>query len=483
MDPAPFTAIDVQTFVFSLLAVIFAGIWLRDRERGMGWMAVSMALAASWYAKSQQLPIRSPYMDTPALQGWGIVLGLAILLINFGVVRYLGSKERWLHVALGAFMLPGIVLLVLLALHVDVPLRAFHVGMMFPYFGSAMVAFRQHIHERGAGHLLLGVVLLSLPVIPFIMTAVGAEPRLLRYIAALPVIAFSMILLTVSLLRKRVRLEREVELRELAEIALRDANMALEQRVNERTAHLHELLVALESFNRNVSHDLRGPLGGIAGLARMAHAKLVHGDNKLAMSSLPIIAEQAETSSQLVSTLLELARLGEMRVERKRLPLRALVAEALDEVALSQRGAPMPQVQFGDLPAVDADARLLRPVLVNLLGNAVKFSRGNAKALIEVDAHFDEDTLIVTVADNGVGFDAAVAERVFEPFRRFHDATIEGHGLGLSLVRRAVEIHGGRVWATANLGKGACFTFTVPHARQQASAGESAEARDSAAAV
>jgi nitrate reductase gamma subunit len=108
MDPAPFTAIDVQTFVFSLLAVIFAGIWLRDRERGMGWMAVSMALAASWYAKSQQLPIRSPYMDTPALQGWGIVLGLGILLINFGVVRYLGSKERWLHVALGAFMLPGI---------------------------------------------------------------------------------------------------------------------------------------------------------------------------------------------------------------------------------------------------------------------------------------------------------------------------------------------------------------------------------------
>jgi signal transduction histidine kinase len=483
MDPTPFTAIDVEAFVFALLAVMFAGIWLRDREHGLGWVALAMALLAAWYRHAHQLPIRSPYIDTPGLQGWGVVLGLAILLINFGVVRYLGSKERWPHVVLGALMLPGIVLMALLALRVNVPLRAFHVGMMLPYFGSAIVAFRQHAHERGAGHLLLAVVLLSLPLIPFIMTAVGVDPRLMRYVAALPVITFSLILLTVSMLRRRARLEREVELREHAEVALRDANDALEQRVNERTAHLHELLVTLESFNRSVSHDLRGPLGGIADLARMAHEKLASGDSHLALTSLPLIARQAETSTQLVTTLLELARLGEMHSERNPLSLQALVASVIDEVALSQRGATMPHVQFGSLPVIVADARLLRPVLVNLLGNAAKFSRGNAKALVKVDTRFEGETLVVSITDNGMGFDAAVAERLFEPFRRFHDAAIEGHGLGLSLVRRAVEIHGGRVWASAKPGEGACFSFTIPDARPHAAESKAASTRDAVATV
>jgi signal transduction histidine kinase len=136
----------------------------------------------------------------------------------------------------------------------------------------------------------------------------------------------------------------------------------------------------------------------------------------------------------------------------------------IEQLRLSADAASLPQFLVRSLPLVDADPALLRAVMSNLIGNAVKFTRDRSDARIEVDAVTSADAVCLQVRDNGVGFDAAAAAAVFAPFHRLHDATYAGHGIGLSIVRRAVERHGGKVWAESSPGQGACFSFTLPAA-------------------
>ena len=461
----PLSAIEVETIVLGALAVLFAAVWARDREPGLSWIAVAMTLAALWYFYSERLQFAGPNMDVRAVRLGGLVIGSSILLINVGVVRYLGPPHGWALAAIVALCAPGALLLAALVLQIDVPRRVFHVGLMLPYLGSAALALRRHVDERGAGHLVLALVLLSLPLTPVVMAAAGIDAKFMRHFAAVPVIVFALILLTVSLLRRRRALEREVQRRTVAEEQLRSSNAQLEERVAERTARLQDLIAGLEGFSRSVSHDLRGPLGGIAELARVAQRRLEQGDDDLAKRALPTIASQADASTRLVTTLLDLARLGDTPPVRQPVSLSSLVRSAYDEVALGMRGTAPPELQCAALPDAMADGDLLRPVLVNLIGNAAKFSREAAAPRVQVDASFEDGTLVVCVRDNGVGFDPAVAQQMFTPFRRFHGGRFEGHGLGLSLVRRAVERHGGRVWATSSPGEGASFCFEIPAAR------------------
>ena len=478
MNPAvaqPLSAIDIETMVLGAMAVLFAAVWLRDRERGMSWIAVAMALAALWYFNSERVQFEGPNMDTPAVRLWGIVIGLAILLINVGVLRYLGPPHGWPLAAIVALFVPAAILLSALALGFDVPRRLFHFGLLLPYLSSAVLAMRRHLDERGAGHMVLGCVLLSLPLAPVVMVLAGIDAKFMRHFAAVPVILFALILLTVSLLRRRRALEREVDRRTRAEEELRKINAQLEERVAERTAHLQDLIAGLEGFSHSVSHDLRGPLGGIAELARMANSQLEQGSDQLAKRALPMIANQAEASTQLVTTLLDLAKVGDKPPQRRRVSLSALVRSAYDEVALAMRGTSPPSLKSEALPDVMADENLLRPALVNLIGNAAKFSREATAPRVLVDASFNGEALVLCVSDNGVGFDPAVAAQMFTPFRRFHGSRFEGHGLGLSLVRRAVERHGGRVWATSSPGHGASFCLEIPAASLDVSAAAAVE--------
>jgi signal transduction histidine kinase len=121
-------------------------------------------------------------------------------------------------------------------------------------------------------------------------------------------------------------------------------------------------------------------------------------------------------------------------------------------------------VVLAELPVVDADPALLRAVLTNLIGNALKFSERRAEGRVRVYAETGAEGVTVHVTDNGEGFDAASAALLFQPFQRLHGAAYEGHGVGLSIVRRAVERHGGRVWAQGQLGGGATFSFSLPQA-------------------
>jgi signal transduction histidine kinase len=162
-----------------------------------------------------------------------------------------------------------------------------------------------------------------------------------------------------------------------------------------------------------------------------------------------------------VEDLLSLARVGEVDLASQPVNLESFVRDTIEQMRLADpRGVPLP-VTVSALPTVEADPGLLRQVYVNLLGNAIKFSREASPPQIEVGAYVEDGQQVLFVRDNGVGFDPAQAERMFTPFTRLHDQRYQGHGVGLCIVKRIVERHGGRVWAQAKPDAGATFYFSL----------------------
>lgn len=166
-----------------------------------------------------------------------------------------------------------------------------------------------------------------------------------------------------------------------------------------------------------------------------------------------------------MTALLTLARVGDQAVTKKQVDLNALTQEAIASATLAKSAEKQPRFIVGQLPPLHADAALLRPALTNLLGNAIKFCGYRPDGCVEVQARVGSDAqeTIIQVRDNGVGFLAASANELFQPYARLHGDEFAGHGVGLSIVRRAVERQGGRVWAESELGKGASFFFSLPN--------------------
>ena len=194
----------------------------------------------------------------------------------------------------------------------------------------------------------------------------------------------------------------------------------------------------------------------------MAREALGRGDLTAADRLLAAIARQSESSTDLVTSLLQLARSAEGAVERRAVYTGALVREVAD--LLMGATATTPQVVSiqDDLPDLQADPALVRQVFANLLANAVKFSGSSENPRVEVGAvRSPEGAVVFHVRDNGVGFTEAQVRDLFVPFRRLHADRFEGHGIGLTIVRRIVERHGGRLWAEGRPGEGATFYFTL----------------------
>lgn len=462
--PPLLSVLGFEAIVIGVLAALFAAFWLRGRDPGMPWLVAGFGLAAAWYQNSGNLPDTGPDINTPTLRAWSIVIGVAVLCVSTGVVQYLGlpkGRSRWLVFACGV---PGLALIAVLVAGADVPHGVFHIGVLLVYLGAAGLAFRRARTEPGDGHAVLALALLSLALMPFVLAQAGVNPSHLKYFAGVSLAVFGMVLLTVCLLRRHRALAVEVQRRTDAEALLRDANARLEARVHERTVHLRELIGGLEAFNRGVSHDLRGPLGGMSSLANMAADAMARGDASLAQRALPMIARQCDASVRMVGTMLDLARIGDTPVRHEQVCLSDIAQAAFDEVMLSVPEAARPPLLCHPMPMVRADPNLLRPVFVNLIGNAVKFTRGSAAPQIDIDAAVDGRDVSVCVRDNGVGFAPEMAQRIFEPFYRGHAASHEGHGLGLSIVRRAIEAMGGTVWAQPAEGGGASLCFRIPAA-------------------
>jgi signal transduction histidine kinase len=314
--------------------------------------------------------------------------------------------------------------------------------------------------EPRSGH---GIVMLAVLVYPALMiaalegwfTVVGAGISLI-----VPHAVMGMTLLTTGLVRAHMSSAHELDERQRVQAELQRINQTLEQRVATRTAQLSETIEGLESFNRNVSHDLRGPLGGITGVAHLAREALARGDTATADKLLAAIGRQSESSTDLVSSLLQLARSGEGSVERRPVHTVALVKEVADLLAGATLSPHVIRIDDA-LPDLVADPALVRQVFANLLENGIKFSVAGRNPCVEVGATRSQEGMVFHVRDNGVGFSDAQREELFVPFRRLHADRFEGNGIGLTIVRRIVERHGGRLWAEGRPGQGATFFFTL----------------------
>jgi signal transduction histidine kinase len=265
-----------------------------------------------------------------------------------------------------------------------------------------------------------------------------------------------------SLLQARAAEQVESARRAAAELALQRTNERIERRVEQRTEELSQAIAELESFNRIVSHDLRAPLHGLAGLSGLMQKELDAGNTTQLRRWLGMLEQQTRHMAHLVSDLLDLARVNKSPLERRPLSLQAVVADARATLAVSHAADTLACIRVNALPNVAGDERMLRQVFVNLLSNAIKFTRQSPHPQVVVCAESRGGEEVVRVVDNGVGFDARRAGDLFKPFCRLHGAEFEGAGIGLSIALRIIERHGGRIWAESTPGGGATFVFALP---------------------
>jgi signal transduction histidine kinase len=249
-----------------------------------------------------------------------------------------------------------------------------------------------------------------------------------------------------------------------AEDATRRPPDEVEQRIRERTAELEEDNKELDAFVYSVAHDLRAPLRVIDSFSRMLENVRAVSLPEEARRDLRVIRENAQHMGRLLEDLLTFSRYRRQRLDKHPVSPAALARKALTDLGV-EREERRAHIVIGDMPACDADPVLLTQVFVNLLSNALKFTRQRDVAEIEVGCLNGRDGRpgpVYFVRDNGVGFNMQYADKLFGVFQRLHRAEeYEGTGVGLAITQRIIHRHGGRIWAEAEVDKGATFYFTL----------------------
>jgi len=234
----------------------------------------------------------------------------------------------------------------------------------------------------------------------------------------------------------------------------------------EKEKRAEELIIAnkeLEAFSYSVSHDLRAPLRHISGFV-----DLLNNNNSTQLDSkglrfLNIITESAHEMGNLIDALLTFSRLSRTELQRVKINSKNIVSRALKTFS-DELICRTVKINISDLPDEMGDENLINQVWVNLISNALKYSRNKEKAVIDIGGKVENGEVIFHIKDNGAGFDMKYADKLFGVFQRLHKASdFEGIGIGLANVNRIVMRHGGKCWAESKVGKGATFLFSVPN--------------------
>ncbi|HEY6735508.1 MAG TPA: ATP-binding protein [Roseiarcus sp.] len=267
-----------------------------------------------------------------------------------------------------------------------------------------------------------------------------------------------------SLRRTRDRLQVEVEQRARREDEIKSLNRELEKRAAELEASNKEL----ESFAYSVSHDLRAPLRHLAGYSELLQKHAASSLDNKGHRYIQTILASAKRMGNLIDDLLAFSRLGRTETRRTAVDMQQVVKEVVAELGRDTKGRDIAW-KIGALPVCYGDRSMLKLVVVNLVSNAVKFTRIRTRTEIEIGCVDGNNEVEVFVRDNGAGFDMQYANKLFGVFQRLHLAEqFEGTGIGLATVQRIIHRHGGKVRAVGAVDEGAAFYFSLPYAQDTA---------------
>jgi len=236
----------------------------------------------------------------------------------------------------------------------------------------------------------------------------------------------------------------------------------LEQKVIERTAQLEAANKELEAFSYSVSHDLRAPIRGINGYTNILIEDYAEKLDANGINVLHSIIHNSRKMGQLIDDLLAFSKLGRKQVTVSRIDMTDLVNSVREEL-LFEAGESVPKFDITLLPPAKGDQSLIKQVWINLISNAVKYSKYKSKTTIKIGASVNDDLVIYYIKDEGSGFDMQYYDKLFGVFQRLHSQEeFEGTGIGLAIVQKIVQRHNGTVWAESKLNEGACFYFSLP---------------------